>query len=150
MIPLAPTVVGILKRRHEENEVLFSDDDDGDHGWVFPARSRIGNEIIATPETKERRPDVFARPWGKHRDESYEATGARVLYLPGLHDLRRTFTSVASDAGVSDLAQRALTNHSIGSRDVHERYVISSFEALRADAAKIDAALWERLSPNEN
>jgi integrase len=149
VIPLGPSVVEMLKRRREENKVIFSDDG-GDHGWVFPARSRTGNEIIATPETKERRPDTTARPWGKHSDASYKTTGKRVLYLPGLHDLRRTFTSVASDAGVSDLAQRALTNHSIGSRDVHERYVISSFESLRADAAKIDAALWERLRPDEN
>lgn len=150
VIPLGPTVVEILKRRQKENAIIFSEEEKGDHGWVFPARTRTGNKIIATPETKERRPDTFARPWGKHRDESYKAKGDRVLFLPGLHDLRRTFTSVASDAGVSDLAQRALTNHSIGSRDVHERYVISSFDTLRADAAKIDAALWERLRPDGN
>ncbi len=78
-------------------------DSGGDQGWVFPARSRVGNKTIATPETKERRPDTFAVPGGTRPDKSYKVTGKRVLFLPGLHDLRRTFTSVASDSGISDL-----------------------------------------------
>jgi integrase len=148
VIPLSPTVIDILKRRRDENKVLFLKS--GDNGFVFPAWTREKpRSVIATPETKERRSDKQAAPWGEHANAKYKATGKRVLFLPGLHALRRTYTSVASDAGVSDLHQRILTNHSIGGRDVHERYVISDFEALRESATRIDAALWQKLQPGE-
>ena len=144
-IPLAPTVIEILARRRADNAVTF-DANGGDHGWVFPTVDTDGR-VVAIAETKERRHDTIARPWEKHGPASakYKATGARVLYLPGLHALRRTFLSVAHEIRVSELDQKVLSNHSIGSRSVHDSYVRAAFAHLAGEAARIDAALWARL-----
>ena len=143
-IPLSATVLELLDRRRAQNAIQF-EADGGDHGWIFPSLARgKARRVIATSETKERRSDLTAKPWGSHRGE-YQRTGERMLYLPGLHALRRTFISVGHECGVSDLDLRVLTNHKIGGRDVHERYVHASFEHLREQTTKIDAALWARL-----
>jgi integrase len=145
-IPVSSTVIEILRRRRDENAYAFRERG-GDHGWVFPCLDNDEN-VVAVTETKERRHDTFASAWGKHQPKSAAApTGKRVLYLPGLHALRRTFLSVAHEVGVAKLDQMILSNHAIGGRDVHDGYVRAAFAHLAGEAARIDEALWARLRP---
>jgi integrase len=59
-------------------------------------------------------------------------TGVRV----SVHDLRRTFITVAESADISPLALKALVNHSLGS-GVTEGYVQMSAERLREPAQRV-------------
>lgn len=143
-IPFSPTVREILDGRHAENSFVLAEKGDG--GWVFPTTDTDGN-VVALGETKERKHDTVAPPWQKHgpAPAPYEPTGSRVLFLPGLHTLRRTFLSVADDAGVPRHVQMLLSNHSFGGRDVHEDYLRAEWSRLVAWVEQIDRALWERI-----
>ncbi len=149
-IPLSTTVMEILKRRRDQNEIVF-EKYRGDRGWVFPALSDE-EKVIAIAECKERRYDTVAPPWTKDgpKKGKYKATGDRVLYLPGFHTLRRTFLSVAHECGVTKLDQHLLSNHAFGGRDVHDDYVRQAFPHLRQLVDRIDAAVWSRLRPPAN
>ena len=144
-IPLSTTVMEILRRRRDENVVVF-EKYRGDRGWVFPALSD-DEKVIPIAECKERRYDTVAPPWMKHgpKKGKHAPTGKRVLYLPGFHTLRRTFLSVAHECGVTKLDQHLLSNHAFGGRDVHDDYVRQAFPHLRQLVETIDAALWARL-----
>lgn len=63
-IPLSTTVMEILRRRRDENVVVF-EKYRGDRGWVFPALSD-DEKVIPIAECKERRYDTVAPPWMKH------------------------------------------------------------------------------------
>ena len=143
-IPLSTTVMEILKRRRDQNEIVF-EKYRRDRGWVFPALS--DEEKVAIAECKERRYDTVAPPWTKDgpTKSKYKPTGDRVLHLPGFHTLRRTFLSVAHECGVTKLDQHLLSNHAFGGRDVHDDYVRQAFPHLRQLVDKIDSALWYRL-----
>jgi integrase len=143
-IPFGPTVREILEARRQENRFLFAER--GDAGFVFPTLDTEGR-VVAITETKERRLDTVAPPWRKHgpAPTPYEPTGAQVLFVPGLHALRRTFLSIASDLGVPRHVQMLLSNHSFGGRDVHEDYLRAEWSRLVDWVEKIDEALWIRL-----
>ena len=53
-----------------------------------------------------------------------------------VHDLRRTFITVAEETEISPMALKALVNHSLGS-DVTEGYVQMRVERLRSPAQKV-------------
>jgi hypothetical protein len=134
----------ILDARRAENPIMFAEKGDG--GWIFPTINDAG-QVASIAETKERRLDTVAPPWlkhGPHRGE-YKPTGKGVLFLPGLHALRRTFLSVADDAGVPKHVQMLLSNHSFAGRDVHEEYLRSEWPRLVTWVAQIDEELWARL-----
>lgn len=57
-----------------------------------------------------------------------------------VHDLRRTFITVAEQAEISPMALKALVNHSLG-KDVTEGYVQMRVERLRAPAQKVTDSL---------
>lgn len=147
-IPLSATVLKILEGRRLQNAITF-ERYGGDGGWVFPSLDR-DERVIAIAECKERRHDHVAVPWLKHgpAGSDYVRTGARVLYLPGFHALRRTYLSVAHECGISKLDQHVLSNHAFGRRDVHDEYVRQSFTHLRGLCDRIDAAIWARLRPS--
>jgi integrase len=65
-------------------------------------------------------------------DAVAEACGVQV----SVHDLRRTFITIAEQAEISPLALKALVNHSLG-RDVTEGYVQMRVERLRQPAQRI-------------
>jgi len=144
-IPFSPTVREILEARRAENPVAFAETGDG--GWIFPTINNK-DKVVAITETKERRHDTAAHPWLKHGParEPRMPTGKRVLFLPGLHALRRTFLSVADhpDVGVPKHVQMLLSNHSFAGRDVHEEYVRAEWSSLVTWVGKIDAELWRR------
>jgi integrase len=143
-IPFGPTVRDILEARQRENPFVLAER--GDAGFVFPTLD-TNEEVVAIAETKERRHDKIAPPWLKHgpAPQPYKLTGKRVLFLPGLHTLRRTFLSVADDLGVPRHVQMLLSNHSFGGRDVHEHYLRAEWSRLVEWVEKIDHALWVRL-----
>jgi integrase len=85
-------------------------------GFVFPANSRSGH--IEEPRFALR---LIAK-----------ATGIRVT----VHDLRRTFITIAESTDISSLALKALVNHSLGD-DVTSRYVIPAVERLREPAQRV-------------
>jgi hypothetical protein len=102
--------------------------------------------VIPIVETKERRHDTVAPPWRKHGPApaaDYVVTGKRVLFLPGMHTLRRTMTSVADGLKIPSYIQMLLTNHSFSSRDVHEQYIRHEWAHLLEIVEQIDARLWE-------
>jgi integrase len=143
-IPFSSTVREILEARRAENPIAFGQR--GDDGWVFPTTDKAG-QIIPVGESKERKPDTVAPPWLKHgpAPESYTPTGKGVLFLPGLHALRRTYLSVADDHGVPKHVQMLLSNHSFANRDLHEKYLRAEWARLVEWVNAIEEALWARL-----
>ena len=94
----------------------------GDADWVFPANSKSGH--IAEPKFPLR---LVA-----------EASGVTV----SVHDLRRTYITVAESTEMSVIALKALVNHSLG-KDVTEGYVQMSAERLREPAQRVADRLKE-------
>jgi integrase len=90
----------------------------GDAKFVFPANSKSGH----IEEPKSALAEVAV------------ASGVRV----SVHDLRRTFVSVAESCDISPIALKALVNHAVGGdRDVTAGYVIPSTERLREAAQRV-------------
>lgn len=132
-LPLPATLLAMLAGRRDENRDLFGPYG-GDHGHVFPVLSRgVPFRVHPVTEPKEYRRDA--------------ETGKRVSILPGLHTLRRTYLSVAVEAGVSELDCHVLANHAYGRQNVNATYIEQAFDHLAACQAKIEAALWARLEP---
>jgi integrase len=130
-LPLCKTVVGALKRRQKENAIEMGPYG-GDAGWCFPSLSRSAPfKVQPIAEAKERRVN--------------EQTKERELYLPGPHVLRRTYLSVAAEAGVSELDRSVLANHAFGRQSVNATYIKQAFDHLAAEQAKIERALWARI-----
>lgn len=135
-IPLGPTLVDLLRRRRRENEAEFSPYG-GDHGLVFPSLTRAKPyRVQAVAEAKERRVNP--------------ATGRREKYLSGPHVSRRTYLSVAAEAGIGELDRSVLANHTFGSRSVNQAYIEQAFPHLLECQAKIDAALRARMGAQAN
>jgi integrase len=87
-----------------------------DNGCVFGADSRSGH--IEEPK--------FAL------QQVADATGIKV----SVHDLRRTFVTVAESTDISPMALKALVNHALGS-DVTSGYVQMTAERLREPAERV-------------
>jgi integrase len=92
----------------------------GDAKWVFPANSKSGH--LEEPKFPLR---MVA-----------QATGITV----SVHDLRRTFITVAESTDMSGIALKALVNHSLG-KDVTEGYVQMTADRLREPAQRVADSL---------
>src|SRR5690606_14699884 len=115
VLPLPASVVEMLRARQAGNRDIFGPFG-GDHGWVFPSLTRSAPfEVQPLAEPKEYR---------------FDEAGKRVAFLPGLHTLRRTYLSVATEAGVSELDRSVLANHSYGRQSVNQTYIRQAFEHL--------------------
>lgn len=134
-LPIVDTVRDILKKRHDENAVAFKAWK-GDGGWVFPSITRDGLRVQAVAEVKERR-----------TAEDEDGEKVRVQHLPGIHANRRTFNSVAIEIGVPPEARLALMNHEGKGVNVKHYGVPQTWDYLREQAERIEAALWARLKP---
>jgi integrase len=133
VVPLSATCLDILARRRRDNMVEFAGHG-GDHGWLFPSLTRARpHKVIPVAEPKEARLD--------------KTTGRKVRLLPGLHDLRRSFGSVALEIGIERQDREALMNHA--GQGVNERHysIRQRLEYLAECQTRIEAALWERIRP---
>jgi len=134
-IPLSEAVLGLLRRRREENAVLYPDDG----GWVFPTRGKRGR----------------VQPVNQVRELRYEpGTRRKVPILPSPHRLRDTFVAAAVESGVGAVQLKALINHSLPANpdDVTQGYYRPSMEALRDAIEKttrflIDRGCWIEDAP---
>src|SRR5262249_28206941 len=94
------------------------------------ARRALGNAKFVFPSNMASSGHIEgARPW---TDMVTEATGIEF----SLHDLRRTFVTVAESADISVYALKALVNHSLGA-GVTESYIGMTPERLREPTQKI-------------
>lgn len=133
-VPITDTVREIFERRRRENAIEFAEYG-GDHGWIFPSLTRAKPfQVIAVAEAKERRLD--------------KATGERVNVVPGIQASRKTFNSVALEIGISEQERKALMNHEGKGVNVRSYGFPQNWDHLAECAAKIEAALWERIKPS--
>lgn len=131
VLPLPKTVVEMLLDRQRGNLDLFGPYG-GDAGYAFPCVSRSA--------------PFHVKPLSEPKEFRFDDVGKRVHFLPGLHTLRRTYLSVAAEAGVTELDRHVLANHSYGRANVNATYVAQHFDHLAREQAKIEAALWQRLN----
>lgn len=130
-IPMTATVREILERRRRDNAIEFAPLG-GDHGYVFPSVTRARPfHVIPVAEPKER--------------EVNPATGERVKALPGIHASRRTFNSVAMELGCPPEVREMLLNHAGRGVNVRHYGRPERWDHAAAWAAKIEAALWQRI-----
>lgn len=140
-VPLGPRTIEILRGRERDNPIEFLAYD-GDHGFVFPSHSRSRGKdgkfrVIATAGSKEYR-DVKDPVTKKKR---------KVRLLPPVHDLRRTYNSVAIEIGVPKEARNMLLNHERQGVNVKHYGFPQNWEYLAECQAKIEVGIWARLIP---
>lgn len=82
-----------------------------------------------------RLPDSPLKDWRRGHQSVTRQSGVSFT----LHDLRRTFLTVAESAGIPMHVLKRLANHA--EQDVTERYVISSVEGLRKPMQRVTDAL---------
>ena len=131
-VPLCKTIRDIFASRRKENPALaLFDGYTGDEGWVFPTRTRSKPfAVVPLAEPKE---------WRIINDE-------RVQWLPGLHPLRRTYASVAAEAGVDEFTIKILMNHQIAGVTGKHYTQLENLERFAKAQATIETALWTRLT----
>lgn len=123
-IPVCTFVLLLLRRRRDENRVMFGDD----RGWVFPIKHP--KEGV----THLRQPVEMRYVGGKKE---------RVLANP--HALRRTWITAADGRIPTKVAER-LSNHVMdrGVNASHRRYQVPGEDDLRAAAEVVATYLLER------
>lgn len=126
-IPLPKTCLQIVERRKKDNAHDLARDA-GDDGWLFPAVDSDGE----------------VGPIGDLRQQVHGDKHAR-FPAESVHDLRRTYLSVAQEAGISELDRHVLTNHSFASHNVNATYIAQHIGHLAKCQAKIEAALWRKI-----
>ena len=105
-------------------------------------------DLFSTRSTMSDSPWVFPSP--RHDGPLTEPRTAvnKVIELSGisftLHDLRRTFITVAESLDISAYALKRLVNHRM-TNDVTAGYIISDTERLRAPMNRISAYLLEQI-----
>lgn len=100
-LPLSDFLVGLLRDRREQT---------GSSSWVFPSKGRTGHLV----ETK------------KFTARVTERSGVKFT----LHDLRRTFITIAESLDIPHYALKRLLNHRL-SGDVTAGYIVSDVDRLR-------------------
>lgn len=132
-IPLSKTSMQIIERRRRDNKgVLLIAEAGGDHGFVFPGLDADGAVC----------------PISDLRQQVHEGDKHSRFPAEDVHTLRRTYESVAHEAGVSELDLHVLTNHSYASHNVNATYIRQHLDHLAKCQATIDAALCSRLKPS--
>jgi len=114
------------------------EDTKADRVHVLPMTSFL-LEILKRRKKEGRGPFVFSNPRGDKID-NLRFTLDRVTKQSGVtfsvHDLRRTFTTVADTLDVPHYALKRLLNHSMAA-DVTAGYIVSDVERLRGPMEKI-------------
>jgi integrase len=112
-LPLSEKMLEVVRHAMAAGEVLFPKSP-----WLFPTRSSITNEVIATQVWKEK-----ALP---------SETG---------HILRHTYRTIAQREGIDRVNARLLLDHAVPGIDgvyIHERAL---FDTLLAEQEKMSAAI---------
>lgn len=132
-IPLSKTCLEILRRRQVENakSPLLPD---GDGGFAFPGINSDGK----------------VGPIADLRQQIHDGTKHARFPVEDVHTLRRTYESVAHEAGISELDLHVLTNHAYASYNVNATYIAQAFEHLKQCQATIEAAIWKRIRPKRS
>jgi integrase len=112
-LPLSNFLHELLVRRR---------DDDPEGEWVFPGRGETGHMV----ETKK----FYARVT--------KSSGIRFT----LHDLRRTFVTIAESLDIPHYALKRLLNHR-GANDVTAGYIIIDVERLRGPVERVAQRILE-------
>lgn len=112
-LPLSDFLHGLLVTRR---------DSDPEGAWVFPGRGETGHMV----ETKK----FYARV--------AKSSGIRFT----LHDLRRTFVTIAESLDIPHYALKRLLNHR-GNSDVTAGYIIIDVERLRGPVQRVAERIWE-------
>jgi len=123
-VPVAREVLDLLRRRRDENHVLYGDD----RGWAFPSTDMAG------------RVSHVAQP----KEQRYDGEGRKVGYLPSPHRLRDTFATAGHEARIHPMDLKVLMNHALPSGDVTSGYIRPSVEHLRESAEQVAAFLLAR------
>ncbi len=105
-LPLSGFLFGLLKTRSEKASNEFVFPGSGAGGYIVEPRKQMAKVTVAS--------------------------GVNFI----LHDLRRTFTTIAESLDISAYAVKRLVNHKISS-DVTDGYIISDVERLRKPMQKI-------------
>lgn len=117
-LPLPDFLHTLLTRRQEASE----------SEWIFPSPRREG------PLTEPR--------------SAVQGVAKRSGVPFTLHDLRRTFITVAESLDISAYAMKRLVNHRIVN-DVTAGYIITDVERLRAPMQAVESFLLSHIYPNE-
>jgi integrase len=112
-LPLSDFLIGLLRARQQAA---------GPSEWVFPGTGKHGHII----ETKNFTARVAAR------------SGVKFM----LHDLRRTFITVAESLDIPHYALKRLLNHRVGG-DVTGGYIVIDAERLRAPVEQVATRILE-------
>jgi len=133
-IPLSETALEIVERRRNDNgNVLLIAEAGGDNGFVFPGLDADGN----------------VGPIADLRQQVHDSEKNTHTRFPAedVHTLRRTYESVAHEAGISELDLHVLTNHSYASHNVNATYISQHLTHLATCQTTIERALWVRIKP---
>jgi len=106
-LPLSDYLLKLLAQRYEGSKIS---------GYVFPGYGPKGHIIFV----------------GKHKDKAIKAAGFKFT----LHDLRRTFITIAESIDIPFYAVRRLANHKMAN-DVTAGYIVTDVERLRKPMQKI-------------
>ncbi|MBI1382571.1 MAG: DUF4102 domain-containing protein [Planctomycetaceae bacterium] len=124
-VPLSTPALEILKRRRDENHIMYGND----QGWAFPSTNSAG------------RVSHVAQP----KEQRYTSDGRKVGVLPSPHRLRDTFATAAEHSGVGKMALKILMNHRAAAGDVTEGYINhGDIDYLRGRVEMVAAFLLER------
>lgn len=119
-LPMSDYIYSLLKQRKRRT---------GDSNWVFPSTGKTGHLI----EPKRTVADIVKK------------SGVRFM----LHDLRRTFITVAESLDISAYSLKSLINHTQNG-DVTAGYIIVTPERLREPMQKITDAILEKIEINQS
>ena len=125
-VPVSAFVLEILRRRRDENHLLYPDD----KGWVFPSTDMKG-QVSPVAQAKEQR---------------YDGMGHKIGYLPSPHRLRDSWASAAHEAQIHPMDIKVLMNHSLPGGDVTEGYIRPSIEHLRGCVERVAEFFMERIA----
>ena len=121
-VPLSKRVLELLRRRKEENNILF-----GLTPFVFPTRSRRSGKVTYIRECR-------LAPKAAKEERS-----------PTPHRLRDTFATAAREAGVPMLELKLLMNHRLPNGDVTEGYIRPDVEFLRGFVEQVAEFLEQKM-----
>lgn len=116
VLPLSDALMELLQQRDRAAAKLAEDTKQERSSYVFPGRNKGGY-------LKEPRPQM---------QRVIEASGVSFT----LHDLRRTFVTVAEGLDIPAYALKRLLNHKM-SNDVTARYIVTDVERLRRPMQEI-------------
>lgn len=144
-LPLGAAAREILERRRDGNVIEF-EPFGGDHGFVFPSLTRAkvagprGRRTFAVQPVVEVKESIMVTD-----PVTKEPRKIRDPALPPVHDLRRTFNSIATEAGVPKEAREMLMNHAGQGVNCKHYTKPQNWDYLASCLAATERVLWARI-----